>query len=113
MSRLRIIRDGAYSWLDEGPSNGANGPARVSGSLALPPPTRQAKARTYEPLHAVRLCDLAHRCRHAPCVSARAAEARRLFQTTDLSLKQIGELLGGRDHSTVSYWLREFSEGAA
>jgi hypothetical protein len=36
MSRLRIIRDGAYSWLDEGPSNGANGPARFRGGPIEP-----------------------------------------------------------------------------
>ncbi len=58
-------------------------------------------------------CELTTRCRHAPCVSRRAAEAKRLFATTDLTLAQIGQMMGGRDHSTVSYWLREYQDKVA
>lgn len=43
----------------------------------------------------------------------RVEEVRRLYTTTDLTLGQIGQLMGGRDHSTVSYWLREYEDKVA
>jgi hypothetical protein len=52
-------------------------------------------------------CSLEGRCRHPKCVSARARRARELYATTQMTLREIGQSLGGRDHSTVIYWLRE------
>jgi chromosomal replication initiator protein len=39
-------------------------------------------------------------------VTARAATAHRLWSETDLSLVQIGAVLGGRDHSSITYLVR-------
>jgi hypothetical protein len=46
-------------------------------------------------------------------VTARAATAYRLWQETDLSLARIGEILGGRDHSSIHYLIRrhELAQG--
>ena len=59
------------------------------------------------------LCAVTARCRHRPCVERRVAEAKRLHMTTNLTLGQIGRLLGGRDHSTVSYWIHKYQDKPA
>lgn len=102
-------------WLDLGPSNGSAGPGRIG--FRVDPPYRESSPRVDPPKpkpYGGKLnCELTTRCRHAPCVARRVEEARRLFQTTSLTLAQIGQMLGGRDHSTVSYWLREYQDKAA
>jgi hypothetical protein len=52
-------------------------------------------------------CAIEGRCHHPKCVSARARRARELYATTQMTLREIGQALGGRDHSTVIYWLRK------
>ena len=54
-------------------------------------------------------CEPAGRCRHKACTSARAIRARHLYATTGMTLRQIGAEFGGRDHSTVIYWLRDLA----
>ena len=51
-------------------------------------------------------CELTGRCRHPECIDIRAVEAKRLRDTTDLTLAEIGARFGGRDHTIIGDWLR-------
>lgn len=53
--------------------------------------------------HGLTPADLTGRSRLGDVVLARAEAAYRIRFETDLSCRAIGELLGGRDHSTIVY----------
>jgi chromosomal replication initiation ATPase DnaA len=57
-------------------------------------------------IHLIRHEDLVGPCHRRDLVDARAEAATRLFEETDLRLWQIGEILGGRHHSSVIHLLR-------
>lgn len=115
---MSLIRTGhrPQDWQDQGPTSplasryirgalviGASGPAPVSPErrAQLAEAQRRARAKANPPV-----CGLTGRCRHASCVDGRRIEARRLYSETSLSLTQIGQMLGGRDHSTIAFLLR-------
>ena len=52
-------------------------------------------------IHLIRPDELVGPCRRRDLVDARSEAAHRLFEETDLRLWQIGEVLGGRHHSSV------------
>jgi len=110
-----MIRTGIRpdDWQDAGPANGTAGPGMA---FRVEPVYRETEPRVSEPRTRSYApdprCVLTGRCRHRECVSRRVGEARKLHTTTNLTLTQIGRLLG-RDHSTVSYWLNEYRDKAA
>jgi len=52
--------------------------------------------------------DVLGKCRKTPLAEARFLIFHLLFKRTELTLKAIGEKVGGRDHSTVIHGLRAF-----
>lgn len=52
--------------------------------------------------HGLTVADLVGPSRKAYIVCARAEAAYRILRSTDLTLREIGLRLGGRDHSTIS-----------
>lgn len=61
----------------------------------------------------VTVADLAGPSRTQHIVLARQAAAWALRKTTPLSLEAIGRLLGGRDHTTISYSLTQIERRCA
>ena len=55
----------------------------------------------------VRASDLIGRCQDQYISSPRQEAFYRIYHETNLSLPKIGELMGGRDHSTVLYGVRQ------
>lgn len=60
--------------------------------------------------HGLRVADLKGPCRERRYVYPRHEAMWALRQRTRLSLPQIGNILGGRDHTTVLYGVRKHAE---
>ena len=58
--------------------------------------------------YGVAKCDILSKSRSKQLVLARQVIANLSRQLTDLSLKEIGQKLGNRDHATVNYYVRNF-----
>ena len=122
MRRILGYVDGRAQWSDNVPSTPVSRASR-GGQLVVGEPTvsvRDQRRRQANALAARRYrervkaeCVLTGRCRHGGCVEVRVREARRLYATTNLTLAQIGQLMGGRDHSTITYWLNEYRDRVA
>ena len=63
--------------------------------------------------HGLTVADVCGDDREAHIVTARAQAIRRVERETQLTLKQIGHLFGGLDHSTVIHHLRNGAKDAA
>jgi chromosomal replication initiation ATPase DnaA len=59
--------------------------------------------------HRLTVEEIVSPCRKREFVRARAEIAHRLYRTTDLTLREIGCLLGGRDHSSISYLVARYA----
>lgn len=70
------------------------------------PPKPEAILAKVAADHGVTVEEVRGRRRYAHLMDPRREIAWRLWVETDLTLAEIGEVLGGRSHATIAYYLR-------
>ena len=97
-------------WIDCPPANPGSMPIRGALVVGGSGPRDRSKHNAYQARYVAKMadCSLTGYCRHPECVDTRRLEAKRLLASDpNMTLRQVGVILGGRSHSTIGDLLKE------
>lgn len=110
MRRVTGYENGRAIWSENVPANPGSMPIRGALVVGGPGPRDPARHRADQARYLAKMadCSLTGYCRHPECVDTRRIEAKRLLASDpNMTLRQVGAILGGRSHSTIGDLLKE------